>query len=168
MHKCTQPSASCNSAQGHPRHLGVIVLLPSPFVDWINRKINNIITQPSIYGVISIFCYYPNPLSAILSDGAKFALNGNTVSWRQPPDVDQDTFGKVTKDNKHNSQEVSPFPASDHKAIRNRHNSTTCTSMKHNPITVGNFAFLFNCPPSDFKLYDGSDLKTSTNEMVGA
>ena len=37
-----------------------------------------------------------------------------------------------------------------------------------NPITVGNFAFLFNCTPggggggegSDFRLYDGSDLKT--------
>ena len=33
-----------------------------------------------------------------------------------------------------------------------------------NPITVGNFAFLFNYTPGggglDFKLYDGSDLKT--------
>ena len=33
-----------------------------------------------------------------------------------------------------------------------------------NPITFGNFAFLFNCTPvgcgSDFRLYDGSDLKT--------
>ena len=31
-----------------------------------------------------------------------------------------------------------------------------------NQITVGNFAFLFNCTPvgSDFRLYDGSDLKT--------
>ena len=30
-----------------------------------------------------------------------------------------------------------------------------------NPITVGNFAFLFNCAGgSDFRLYDGSDLKT--------
>ena len=28
-----------------------------------------------------------------------------------------------------------------------------------NPITVGNFDFLFNCTP-DFRLYDGSDLKT--------
>ena len=25
MHYCTQPSASCNSASGRPRHLGVIV-----------------------------------------------------------------------------------------------------------------------------------------------
>ena len=31
-------------------------------------------------------------------------------------DVDQDTFGKVTKHNKHDSQEVNPFPAGDHKA----------------------------------------------------
>ena len=40
-------------------------------------------------------------------------------------DVDKDTFGKVTEDNKHDSQEVSPFPADDHKAARNRHASTT-------------------------------------------
>ena len=37
-----------------------------------------------------------------------------------------------------------------------------------NPITVGNFAFIFNCRlvgrTSD---YDGSDLKTSIGEMVG-
>ena len=26
LHYCTQPSASCNSASGRPRHLGVIVL----------------------------------------------------------------------------------------------------------------------------------------------
>ena len=31
-----------------------------------------------------------------------------------------------------------------------------------NPVTVGNFAFLFNCTPVGriFRLYDGSDLKT--------
>ena len=28
-------------------------------------------------------------------------------------DVDQDTFGKVTKHNTHHSQEISPFPAGD-------------------------------------------------------
>ena len=43
--------------------------------------------------------------------------------------MDQETFGKVTKHNKHDSQEVSPFPAGDHKATRNRH--TTHTKMKH-------------------------------------
>ena len=36
-------------------------------------------------------------------------------------DVDQDTFGKVTKHNTHDSQEVSHFPAGDHKATKNRH-----------------------------------------------
>ena len=35
-------------------------------------------------------------------------------------DVDQDTFGKVTKHNTHDSQEVRPFPAGDHKATTNR------------------------------------------------
>ena len=49
--------------------------------------------------------------SLCLFHGANLALNS---------DVDQDTFGKVTK---HNSQEVSPFPAGDHKATRNRHNN---------------------------------------------
>ena len=52
--------------------------------------------------------------------GANLALNSN---------LDQDTFGKVPK---HNSQEVSPFPAGDHKPTRNRHDSTTHTNMKHN------------------------------------
>ena len=46
---------------------------------------------------------------------------------------DQGTFGKVTKHHKHNSsQEVSPFPAGDHKAATNRHDSTKYTKMKHN------------------------------------
>ena len=55
--------------------------------------------------------------------GSNLALNS---------DVDQDTFGKVTKNNKHDSQEVSPFPAGDHKATRNRHDISTHTNMKHN------------------------------------
>ena len=35
-------------------------------------------------------------------------------------------------------------------------------SLVVNPITVVNFAFLFNCTPvgADFRLYDGSDFKT--------
>ena len=49
-------------------------------------------------------------------NGANLTLNS---------DVGQDTFGKVTQHNKHNSQEVSPFPAGDHKATRNRHDITT-------------------------------------------
>ena len=47
-------------------------------------------------------------------------------------DVDQGTFGNVTKHNTHGSQEVRPFPAGDHKATKNRHNITTHTNMKHN------------------------------------
>ena len=39
--------------------------------------------------------------------GANLALNS---------DVDEDIFGKVTKHNKHDSQEVSSFPAGDQKA----------------------------------------------------
>ena len=35
------------------------------------------------------------------------------------------------KHNIHDSQEVSSFPAGDHKATRNRHDSTTHTNMKH-------------------------------------
>ena len=42
---------------------------------------------------------------------------------------------------------------------------TAC--LVSNPITVGNFAFRFNCKrESDFKLFGGSDL--SFDEMVGA
>ena len=47
-------------------------------------------------------------------------------------DVDQDTFGKVTKHKTNDSQEASPFPAGDHKATKNRHDITTHTKMKHN------------------------------------
>ena len=50
--------------------------------------------------------------------GGYLALNSN---------VDQDTFGKVTKHNKHDSQEVSTFPAGDQKATRNGHD-ITCTT----------------------------------------
>ena len=45
---------------------------------------------------------------------------------------------------------VSSFPTGDDKAARNRHgrqdllNPAEC---QFNPITVGNFAFLFNCTP---------------------
>ena len=46
--------------------------------------------------------------------------------------VDQDTFGKVTKHNTHDSQEVSSFPAGDHKATKNSHDITTHTNMRHN------------------------------------
>ena len=46
--------------------------------------------------------------------------------------MDQDIFGKVTKYNKHDSQEVSPFPVGDHKATRNRYDSITHTNMKQN------------------------------------
>ena len=55
--------------------------------------------------------------------GANLTLNS---------DEDQDTFGKVTKHSKHDSQVVSPFPAGDHKATRNRYDITTHTNMKHN------------------------------------
>ena len=47
-------------------------------------------------------------------------------------DVDQDTFGKVTKHNTHDSQEVSHFQAGDHKVTKNRHDITSHTNMKHN------------------------------------
>ena len=44
-------------------------------------------------------------------------------------------LGKRQNTRKHNileSQEVNPFPAGDHKAARNRHDSTTYTNMMHN------------------------------------
>ena len=51
--------------------------------------------------------------------GANLALNS---------DVDPDTIRRVTKNNKHGSQKVSPCPPGDHKATRNRHDSTTHTN----------------------------------------
>ena len=55
--------------------------------------------------------------------GANLALNS---------DVDQDAFWVGTKQYKHDSQEVSLFPAGGHKATRNRHHTTTHTNMTHN------------------------------------
>ena len=69
----------------------------------------------------------------------KIILLLKPVSRRQPrlySDVDQDTFGKVAKHNKHGSQEVSPFPAGDHKATRNRHDNTTHTNMTGHGQTI--------------------------------
>ena len=43
-------------------------------------------------------------------------------------DVDQEAFGKVTKHNIHDSQEISPLPADEHKATRNRHTTAQHTS----------------------------------------
>ena len=45
-------------------------------------------------------------------------------------DVDQGTFGKVTKHNKHNRQEVSSFPAGDQRATISR------CEQKHNKHTT--------------------------------
>ena len=64
----------------------------------------------------------------ILLDGLNKFHGANLTS---SSDVDQGTFGKVTKYNKHNSQEVSSFPAGDHNATKNRHDSTIHTNMKH-------------------------------------
>ena len=58
-------------------------------------------------------------IRAIVSKGAKIRNRYNQVLH-----LTQDTNGKVTNtqlDTKHESQEVSPFPAGDHKAHINRH-----------------------------------------------
>ena len=58
-------------------------------------------------------------IRAILSKGAKIRNRYNQV-----PHLAQDTNGKVTNsqlDTTNESQEVSPFPAGDHKAHINRH-----------------------------------------------
>ena len=65
----------------------------------------------------------------ILLEGLNQFHDSNLIN---DSDVDQDTFGKETKHNKHHSKEVSPFPAGDHKATKNRHGITTHTKMKHN------------------------------------
>ena len=58
-------------------------------------------------------------IRAVKSKGAKFRNQYNQV-----PHLTQDTNGKVTNsqlDTTNESQEVSPFPAGDHKAHINRH-----------------------------------------------
>ena len=58
-------------------------------------------------------------MRAIVSKGAKIRNRYNQVSH-----LTQDTYGKVTNpqlDTTNESQEVSPFPAGDHKAHINRH-----------------------------------------------
>ena len=58
-------------------------------------------------------------IRAIVSKGAKIRNRYNKV-----PHLTQDTIGKVTNsqlDTTNESQEVSPFPAGDHKAHINRH-----------------------------------------------
>ena len=39
--------------------------------------------------------------------------------------------GNCQENIKYKSQEVSPFPAGDHKAVRNRQDSTTKSNMEH-------------------------------------
>ena len=77
----------------------------------MRKKIHKISTALDIY-IYNILLESLNQFH-----GANLALSS---------DVDQDTFGKVTKHKKHkihDSQEVSPFPAGDHKALRNRHDT---------------------------------------------
>ena len=54
----------------------------------------------------------------------------NTLKYHTLPET---SYGKVTKTqgNTKESQEASPFPASDHKAARNRHDSIKKTNEKH-------------------------------------
>ena len=67
-----------------------------------------------------------------VSKGAKIRNRYNQV-----PHLTQDTYGKVTKsqlDTTNESQEVSPFPAGDHKAHKNRRaqrHSNHKTEKKH-------------------------------------
>ena len=78
--------------------------------------------------IVDYFCF----LSMKVSKGAKIRHRYNQV-----PHLAQDTNGKVTKsqlDTTNESQEVSPFPAADHKAHINRcaqRHSKHKTEQKH-------------------------------------
>ena len=88
--------------------------------------------------------------------GANLALNS---------DVDQDTFGKVTKHNKHDSQEVSPFPADDHivrkvAKVKNRYNQVphltqeTNGKVTHSQLDISNDSQEVSpFPPGDHKAH---------------
>ena len=96
--------------------------------------------------------------------------------YKQVPHLTQDTNGKVTNsqlDTTNESQEVSPFPAGDHKAhiyrLAQRH-SKHKTEQKHNlnPITVSSYGFLFNCMTVGQASDSITDLTRSFNRWVGA
>ena len=70
--------------------------------------------------------------STALERSVRYFTGRHKPVSRLDSNVEQDTFGKVTKHNTHDSQEISPFPTSDHKATKNRHNITTHTIMNHN------------------------------------
>ena len=67
---------------------------------------------------------------------------------------------KIVGSNNFSAQFIKVIPH--YKKIGYNINLLQQTACLVNPITVGNFAFLFNCTPggSDFTLHDGSDLKT--------
>ena len=79
---------------------------------------------------------YQNDVKVKVSKGAKIRNRCNQV-----PHLTQDTNGKVTKltvDTTNESQEVSPFPAGDHKAHINRRaqrHSKHKTEQKHKRST---------------------------------
>ena len=56
-------------------------------------------------------------------------FNGINLAIRS--DVNQDTYGKVTKTQENTTKKVSPIQAGDHKAAKNRQHSITKTNMKH-------------------------------------
>ena len=67
-------------------------------------------------------------LCVAVSNSAKIRNRHNQV-----PHLTQDTIGKVTNsqlDTTNESQEVSPFPAGDHKARLNRRSQLTCLSYQ--------------------------------------
>ena len=80
--------------------------------------------------------FYQNDVKVKVSKGAKVRNRYNQV-----PHLTQDTYGKVTKltvDTTNESQEVSPFPAGDHKAHINRRaqrHSKHKTEQKHKRST---------------------------------
>ena len=63
-------------------------------------------------------------------------------------DVDQVTFGKATKHNKHDSQEVSPFQAGDYNATKNR-----LESFEFDSKTLTLLQFIHDCPQPFPNLY---------------
>ena len=91
-----------------------------------------------------MLCYIPqlvddpsSPVGIIVSKGTKIKIRYNQVLH-----LTQDTNGKVTNsqlDTTNESQEVSPFPAGDHKTHINRHaqrQSKHKTEQKHKRSTI--------------------------------
>ena len=134
MHYCTRPSASCYSASDRPQHVGVIVLTILQTVYFLLKETSRYLNRISK----QFKCMFSGPRNNPCADPKSFVRGGNRKAakirnrYNQVPHLTQDTTWESDKKTNitNNSQDVSPFPAGDHKAAMNRRESMTNTRHK--------------------------------------